>query len=117
MSTYKIEMVGDTLMTGFGIPAQNDQIVLDVAAILKEMIDNRQIPGGKLLKVFGQQSIPVAYTICHSVAHLYGAIAIYDPKIGGKGYDGYIVAISHSPDYPVGSILRFQNNLKLAAVQ
>jgi CRISPR-associated protein Csx3 len=117
MTTYKIEMVGDTLKVGFGNPAQNDQIVLDAITSIKELVDSGQISGGKLLKIFGKQSLPVAYAICHSVAHLYEAIAVYDPKIGGEGYDGYIVSISHSSEYPVGETLKFQNNLKSAPVK
>ncbi len=105
MSTYNIEICDDTLTVSFGEPTNNDLIVIEVSEKIDRLIERKQICGGKLLKITGKQSIPVAYAICHKVAHLYGAIAIFDPKMGGKGIDAYIVAISHSPDYQVGQIL------------
>ncbi|WP_256874863.1 CRISPR-associated protein Csx3 [Nostoc sp. C052] len=55
---------------------------------------------GRLLKINGSQSIPVAYHIAHKVSHLYGAIAIFDPKLSG-----YVVSITHDPEYKLGTVL------------
>jgi CRISPR-associated protein Csx3 len=117
MSAYNIEIAGDTLTVSFGEPANNDRIVIEAELQLDRLIQTKQIRGGKLLKITGRQSIPVAYAICHKVAHLYGAIAIFDPKIGGEGFDGYFVVISHSPDYKVGQILRYPQDLKVPPVK
>jgi hypothetical protein len=32
---------------------------------------------------------------------LFGVVAIYDPKLGGK----YVVAISHDPGFAIGDLL------------
>jgi CRISPR-associated protein Csx3 len=118
MSVYNIEITGDTLTVGFGSePANNDRIVIEVSEKLDRLIETKQMCGGKLLKITGRQSVPVAYAICHKVAHLYGAIAIFDPKIGGEGFDGYFVVISHSPDYQVGQILRYPQDVKVPPVK
>ncbi len=117
MSVYHVDIYGDTLIVSFGEPANNDQIVIEVTAKIDRLISSNQIRGGKLLKITGRQSLPVAYAICHQVAHLYGAIAVFDPKMGGKGVDAYIVAISHSPDYQVGQILRDANDLNLSPLK
>ena len=101
MTTYLIELEGNVLKIGFGEPAQNDQIVKDTAARLDEMVGNRELIGGELLKINGPASLPVACVITHRIAHLYGAIAIYDPKLGGK----YVVCISHHPSYRLGDVI------------
>lgn len=101
MTTYLIALEGNVLKIGFGEPAQNDQIVKDAAARLDEMVGNGELIGGELLKINGPASLPVACVITHRVAHLYGAIAIYDPKLGGK----YVVCISHHPAYRLGDVI------------
>lgn len=113
MSIYNVDICGDTLSVSFGEPANNDQIVVEVKAKIARLIEIGQIRGGRLLKITGRQSLPVAYTICHEVAHLYGAIAVFDPKMGGKGLDAYIVVISHTKDYQVGQILTDPNDLNV----
>jgi CRISPR-associated protein Csx3 len=114
MSNFNIEMTrdasGDLLQVGFGEPATGDKIVQEISLKLREMISSKQIRGGELLRINGMQSVAAAYTFAHGVAHLYGAIAVFDPKIEGNGYDGYIVVISHNPDYPVGKVLKYQND-------
>lgn len=117
MSLYHVDIYGDTLIVSFGEPANNDRIVVEALAKIDRTIESEQIRGGKLLKITGRQSIPVAYTICHQVAHLYGAIAIFDPKIGGKGVDAYIVVISHNPEYQVGQILQDPNHLNVSPLK
>jgi CRISPR-associated protein Csx3 len=97
MTTYNIDLDGDTLKIGFGEPAQNDQIVKDVESRLRHL----KLQGGKLLKISGAASLPVAFALAHGVNHLYGAIAVFDPKLGK-----FVVAITHSPGYKVGDLIK-----------
>jgi len=53
-----------------------------------------------LLKINGPASLPVACVLTHKVAHLYGAIGVFDPKIGK-----YVVCITHNPAYKVGDLI------------
>lgn len=100
MSTYKIGWEDGVLKVTFGDPAQNDQIVKDAAARLDQMTESKELAGGPLLKINGPASVPVAFVIAHKVAHLYGAIAYYDPKLSK-----YVVCISHNPDYKLGDLI------------
>lgn len=104
MASYNINIDTETdIMTvGFGEPSDNRQIVRDAAARLDEMID-LGLFGGRLLRITGPASMPVAFTIAHKVSHLFGAIAVFDPKIGEKG--AYVVVITHSPEYPLGDLV------------
>ena len=106
MSSYQMELQGDTLRVGFNrtIRANGDRLVRD-ALVELERLQERVDLRGKLLKIDGAQSIAVAYTLSHKLAHLYGAIAILDPKIGKAGYKTYIVTSSHHPDYEVGDLV------------
>ena len=105
MSSYQIELHGDVLRVGFSRNhrAHGDRVVRDVMVRLEQMQDI--LTGGRLLKIDGPQSIAVAYTIAHKLTHLYGAIAVFDPKIGKPGHKTYIVVISHNPDYKVGDLV------------
>jgi CRISPR-associated protein Csx3 len=103
MTSYNIKLEDDTLKVDFNrdVPAKGDQLVRDAETRLDEMIQSGEIKGGTLLKIFGPQSVPICYTIAHKVGHLYGAIAVYDPRIG------HVVVISTTPAYPVGKRLDF----------
>ncbi len=101
MTTYTLDLIDQILKINFGEPAQNDQIVRDATTRLDELITNGQLSGGPLLKINGPASLPVAFVIAHKVAHLYGAIAVYDPKLGSK----YVVCITHSPAYNLGDLI------------
>ena len=79
-----------------------DQIVRDVKAQLQELINSGQLTGGKLLKINGRSTVLASYVIALELAHRYSAIAVFDPKIGDRGLDRYIITISHTPDYQVG---------------
>lgn len=105
MNTYNLELQGDILRIGFGEPAQNDQIVRDAAARLDEMVKSEELSGGPLLKINGPASVPVCYVIAHKVSHLYGAIAVFDPKVGAKGTSKYVVCITHNPAYKLGDLI------------
>ncbi|MBD2494469.1 CRISPR-associated protein Csx3 [Nostoc sp. FACHB-280] len=100
MSTYKIEIKEDLLRVSFGEPAQNDQIVRDAAARLEEMSASGELAGGQLLKINGPISIPVAFVLAHKLAHIYGAVAFYDPKLGK-----YVICITHNPAYKLGDLI------------
>jgi CRISPR-associated protein Csx3 len=58
-----------------------------------------------LLKIDGPTSLPVAYTLAHRLSHLYGAIAVCDPKLAKPGKKVYIVCTSHNPDYEIGELI------------
>ncbi|MBE9214596.1 CRISPR-associated protein Csx3 [Plectonema cf. radiosum LEGE 06105] len=105
MNTYNIQLEDDILKVGFAKPANGDQIVRDAAVRLDEMIASGEFSGGKLLKIDGPASLAVCYLIAHKIAHLYSAIAIFDPKIGRPGYKTFITAVSHTPAYKIGEII------------
>jgi CRISPR-associated protein Csx3 len=107
MSSYQMDLQGDVLRVSFNrtVRADGDRLVVDALISLEQMQERGQLQGGKLLKVDGPQSIAIAYALSHKLAHLYGVIAILDPKIGKPGYKTYIVTSSHSPDYQVGETI------------
>jgi CRISPR-associated protein Csx3 len=94
--TYNIVRDGDVLKLSFGAPAQNDQIVRDAVAAVKAL----KLEGGKVIKLNGPASLPVAIALSHEVGHLFGAVAAFDPKLGK-----YVVAISHDPDFAIGDLI------------
>ena len=100
METYKIELKDGILRVNFGQPAQNDQIVRDAAARLEEMATLGELTGGPLLKINGPISIPVAFVLAHKLAHIYGAVAFYDPKLSK-----YVISITHNPGYKLGDLI------------
>ncbi|WP_353930209.1 CRISPR-associated protein Csx3 [Okeanomitos corallinicola TIOX110] len=100
MTTYNIEFKNDILRVSFGEPAQNDQIVKDAAARLEEMAKSGELSGGPLLRINGPISIPVAFVLAHKLAHIYGAIGFFDPKIGK-----YVICITHNPAYKLGDLI------------
>ncbi len=100
MSSYTITPDGDILRVGFNkeILAPGDRIVRDAEAQLEALVESGQLNGGKLIKIDGKMSLLVAYTLAHALIHLYGAIAIFDPRLSA-----YIVVKSDTPDYPLAS--------------
>ena len=89
MALYNVELTAENILKiGFGDePAGNDRIVVEAvqkATALKDAVM------GKLLRISGPASLPVAIAIGHEFAHVVPAIACFDPKIGG-----YV--LSHSP--------------------
>ena len=70
----------------------NSQIVKDAHTRLDQMQREGKLSGGGLLKIHGPASLPVAMALSHKLAHLFEAVAWFDPKL-----DKYVVAISHSP--------------------
>jgi CRISPR-associated protein Csx3 len=100
MTAYKIECKDGVLRVGFGEASQNDQVVRDAATRLEEMLSSGELSGGQLLKVNGPASIPVAFVLAHKLAHIYGAIGYFDPKLGK-----YVISITHNPQYNLGDLI------------
>ncbi|MEB3282352.1 MAG: CRISPR-associated protein Csx3 [Lyngbya sp.] len=97
MTTYNIYMVDGVMQVGFADPAQNDQIVRDAEARLEEMSKTGELKGGELLRINGPCSMPVAFVLAHKVSHLFGAVGVFDPKMGK-----YVISITHNPKYKLG---------------
>jgi CRISPR-associated protein Csx3 len=101
--SYKISLEkegeDDLLKIGFGTEAHNDKIVKDAAKLLDDLMETK-LKGGRLLKINGPASLPVAMHLSHKLSHLYSAIACYDPKLRK-----YVISISHDPDYPLGTLI------------
>jgi CRISPR-associated protein Csx3 len=100
MTTYNIQLQNGVLRVSFGETAQNDQIVQDAAARLEQMASTGELTGGQLLKINGPISIPVAFVLAHKLAHIYGAIGLFDPKLGK-----YVISITHNPAYKLGDLI------------
>ena len=100
MSIYKInfDKKSSVLNIGFGKPASNNDIVKEIEEKMKEI--SPEIVGTKCLKITGPCSLPGAMVIAHSVAHIVGAVAVFDPKI-----NSYIIVVSHDKNYEIGDIL------------
>jgi CRISPR-associated protein Csx3 len=72
MSSYQIAIQDDVLRVGFNrqIRVSGDQIVKDALVELDKLIDRQEILGGRLLKIYGPQSIAVAYALSHRLTAL-----------------------------------------------
>lgn len=102
---YKAEIRAEsggevTVTIGFGEPADNTAVVPDAV----EAIRGLGLKGGRGIRFHGPASLPAAMALAHAVAHLYGYVACYDPKL-----EGYVVCISHDPARQVGQLLRDQS--------
>jgi CRISPR-associated protein Csx3 len=85
----------DVMEVGFGDPATNVEMVAEVSETLSDLR-----LGGAGLHITGPCSLPVGSVIVHAVAHRYGYVAIFDPKLAG-----FVVAISHDPARKVGELI------------
>ena len=99
MATYTAQLTDGILKVGFNPnePADNNLIVQDAVAACEPLRDQ---VAGKVLKINGPASLPVAIAIGHCFAHVVPAIACWDPKL-----KKYVVSISHSPDYKLGDLI------------
>lgn len=120
-SSYIINCQGNTLTVDFNkeITATGDRIVRDAKTQLDELLESKQLPLGGLLKINGRASIPVSYLIAHELGHLFSTIAVFDPKIGGKQQNKYVVVINYDPQYQVGDVLEFEGKdiIKVSSCQ
>lgn len=89
-------VAADLFKVGFGEPAQNDAIVRAAEARLGELGEL----GGELALINGPASLPVAVVLAHGLLHVYGAVGVFDPKIGA-----YVVAAAHGGTYAVGDLI------------
>lgn len=98
MAIYNLSLSGDTLTVGFNPsqPASNDQL----CAFVRLELMSIDFPGGKLIKINGAASLPIALVLGHKLQALYGAIGVYDPKL-----QKYVIAISNSKDFHVGDLV------------
>jgi CRISPR-associated protein Csx3 len=99
---FHIDLVSQTdgvveLRMAFGHPAENPAILRDAVAALRAL----NLTGGKLLKFQGPCTLPVAMALAHEVAHKFGAVACFDPKIT----PGYVVCVTHDPEFTLGQQL------------
>jgi CRISPR-associated protein Csx3 len=103
MSTFLTELTGRVLQVGFGKPADNDRIVRDATEQIDRAIATGEMTGGEILFIDGRASVPVSFAVAAKVGHIFGAIAVSDPKLGK---DTFVVTITHSPIYQLGAFLR-----------
>lgn len=106
MTRYHINLEENILQVGFGKTlATGDKIVRDVVVRLDEMIASRELPGGELIKINGRSSVLVSQVLGYKLGEIYDAVAFFDPKIGDKGLDRYVVTVSKNSKYQIGDIL------------
>ena len=85
-----------------GVKVDGDRIVQDAETQLEKLISSGQLSGGKQLLINGRATVLASFAIANKVAHLYSSVAVFDPKLGDKGLDRYVVVISHGQDYQIG---------------
>ncbi|MBL8234188.1 MAG: hypothetical protein JNL98_37175 [Bryobacterales bacterium] len=85
-----------TVRLSFGEPAQNDRIVPDAIQAIAAL----GLKGGTGIKLNGPCSVPAAIAIGHAVAHLFGFVSFFDPKL-----DRYVVCVSHDPARKPGDLI------------
>lgn len=96
MSTYIVtaasarvaDRSASVLTLKFGAPAQNDQIVKDAVSALEAC----KLEGGAIVLLNGPASLPVACALAHGIAHRFGAVGCFDPKL-----NGYVVCTRTTP--------------------
>jgi CRISPR-associated protein Csx3 len=101
MASYFAEVVDRsdgvvTVRLSFGESAPNDQVVRDAVEAMKSL----ELEGGKGVKLSGPCSVPAAIAIGHSVAHLFGFVAFFDPKLSQ-----FVVCVSHDPSVRLGDLI------------
>lgn len=91
------------------VQVDGDRIVRDATAQLANLIESGQLPGGKrILQIKGRATVLASFAIANQVAHLYGGVAVFDPRLGERGLDKYVMTISHTKNYQVGETVDIQ---------
>ena len=81
------------LSCDFGaVAADGDEIVREVAEYVRHLGIY-----GRGCFVTGRMSVPVAFVVGHAFGHMFGFVAVFDPKIGT-----YIVVTAHADGVVVG---------------
>lgn len=86
-----------TVAVGFGPDAADNTVALPAAVAA---LAGLELAGGRGLHFNGPASLPVAMALAHAVAHKFGYVACFDPKLSG-----YVVAISHTPEVRPGQLI------------
>ncbi len=94
----KVSEIGGVveLCLSFGVASENPQIIPDAIEAIRAL----NLSGGTLVKMNGPSSVPVGMALAHEVAHLFAAVACFDPKI-----NSYVVCISNDPQFQLGQQL------------
>lgn len=98
MSLYTVELVEGILKVGFGDEASTNAFIVPEASTKAATFKDAVM--GKVLRIHGAASMPVAMALSHEFCHIVPALACFDPKLGG-----YVVCVTHSPDYKLGQII------------
>ena len=108
-SSFLLDLQDNILKVGFNpsVTASNAQIAVDATARIEELITNQELPGDYILKINGRTSVIASYVIAHKLASFTSAIAVFDPKIGDRGLDRYIITIEHGSGYSIGDTLEY----------
>jgi len=103
MALYTARIENGILLVGFGDPASNDQVILEAKNVVGNLLASGELQTlGKVLKINGVQSIPVAYVLALLLNPHFPVISIFDPKIeNGK----FVVVKSLDPDFTLGQLL------------
>jgi hypothetical protein len=84
-------------------PSSTQAVVVDGMAQVRELsktiVDCHR---GRVLLVNGVAPILLHYGICDELCNKVPAIAPFDPKLGGGAY---MVTVSHSQEYPFGTVI------------
>ena len=109
MNSYHIDFTEDILQVSFDKDnfVTGDRIVKDASSRLQKLIASKVLAGGDLLKINGRMSLPVSYTIAHELSHLYGAIAVFAPRL-----KAYVVVNSTNPEYQLGDRIDAKTDVK-----
>lgn len=100
MSAFYISRDGLVLRVRFGDPAAGDTVVRDAQTAILDLERRGELSGGGLLCIDGRCSVAVAVLLGHALAHLFAALAVFDPKL-----NGYIISVSHHPDWAIGQVV------------
>jgi CRISPR-associated protein Csx3 len=101
MAFYKVEHKGDGLvMVGFGDEAANNDLIVKEALILARGIVDELELHGKVVRINGAASLPVAMVLCKVFSGVALAVAAYDPKL-----QKYVVVVSNNRKYVIGDLI------------
>lgn len=100
MSNHFIALEGNTIRVCFSKGRSHAQMLKELEMQLNHLIASNALRYGPLIKVQGPLSMPAAFILAHHVAHLFGAIAVFDPYL-----QGHVVAITQNPNYQLGDIV------------
>lgn len=92
---YSMTLVAPDLIVGKFGPEQadNDKIAADVQATLSAWKEDGTLSGGPYpIKFDGPASIQVSSVFTHELGHIYGAVAMRDPKMFVPGDLEYVVS-------------------------